>query len=131
METAKQEREVESANLPHVGRLRRPRKRYLILGAIALAVALGASGYAWATHGKESTDDAQVEADVVPISARVAGQVKRVAVPDDAQAGYDVARAALVQAQANLDLAQSHIGEAQGKLSQSSPVEAAVAAAEA
>jgi membrane fusion protein (multidrug efflux system) len=84
METAKHQREVQSANLPQVGRLRRPRKRWLILGAVALAVALGTSEYAWATHGKESTDDAQVEADVVPVSARIAGQVKRIAVQDNA-----------------------------------------------
>ncbi len=63
---------------------RRPRKRWLVLGAIALAIALGTGAYAWATHGKQSTDDAQVEADVVPIATRVAGVVKRVAVADDA-----------------------------------------------
>ncbi len=62
----------------------RPRKRWMILGAVTLAVLLGAGAYAWATHGKESTDDAQVEADVVPLSTRVAGQVKRVAVVDNA-----------------------------------------------
>jgi membrane fusion protein (multidrug efflux system) len=50
---------------------------------------------------------------------------------DEDQAAYDVARAALAQAQANLDAAQSRIGEARGRLSQSSPVEAAVAVAQA
>lgn len=216
----------------------RPRKRWLILGGVTLAVTLGAGGWSLASRGKENTDDAQIEADIVPVATRVAGQVKHVAaadnahlkkgelilelddadsaarvaqaqaevetaaaqaaaadaqaqvatagarggltsakagvtgssaqvatakaglsraqaeekkaglelqrakdlraanvVPqqrlDDAQATYDVARAAVLQAQAALAAAQSRIGEAQGRLSQSSPVEAAVAAAEA
>jgi membrane fusion protein, multidrug efflux system len=239
MESAKQQHELPQDNVRVVAPARaRPRRRWLILGAVSLAVLLGIGGYAWVTHGKESTDDAQVEADVVPLSTRVAGQVKRVAAQDNAhvkkgdlvlelddadyaarvqqaeaevdtaaaqaaaadaqaqvtaagarggftsaqagvtgssaqvataraglvraqaeehkaalelqrskelraanvvpqqkldedQAAYDVARAALAQAQANLDAAQSRIGEARGRLSQSSPVEAAVAAAQA
>ncbi|HET9754544.1 MAG TPA: HlyD family secretion protein [Myxococcales bacterium] len=224
MEPAKQQHEPRQEshdNVRVVAPARtRPRKRWLILGLVSLAVLLGIGGYAWATHGKESTDDAQVEADVVPLSTRVAGQVKRVAAQDNAhvkkgdlilelddadyaaraqqaqvaaagarggftsaragvsgssaevataraglvraqaeehkaalelsrskelraanvvpqqkldedQAAHDVARAALAQAQAALDAAQSRIGEARGRLSQSSPVEAAVAAAQA
>jgi membrane fusion protein (multidrug efflux system) len=221
-----------------VEKRRRPSKRYLVLGAATLAVVLGLGGYAVYTHGKESTDDAQIEADVVPVSVRVNGLVKHLAaqdnqhvkkgdlilelddadyaaradqaqaeletaraqaaaadatvqvqsagarggftsaragvssssamlqtaeagltkaqadehkasldlqrskdlfaakvVPqsklDDDQAAYDVARAALLQAQASLAAARSRVGEAQGKLSQSSPVAAAVASSEA
>jgi len=62
----------------------RPRKRYLILGGVTLAIVLIAGGWTLWTAGKESTDDAQIEADVVPVSTRVAGQVKRVAVADNA-----------------------------------------------
>lgn len=62
----------------------RPRKRWVILGGVALAIALGASAWAVVTHGKEGTDDAQIEADVIPVSTRVAGQVKRVAIEDNA-----------------------------------------------
>jgi membrane fusion protein, multidrug efflux system len=60
-------------------------KPYLILGAI---VAVGVAGYgavSWISRGKESTDDAQVDADVVTVSARVAGTVLMVHVPDNQQ----------------------------------------------
>ena len=54
------------------------RKPFVILGAVAVAVLLGIAGYMLLTAGRESTDDAQVEADVVPIAARVGGQVRKV-----------------------------------------------------
>jgi membrane fusion protein (multidrug efflux system) len=65
---------------------RSPSKRYLILGAVTLAVVAGLGGYAALTHGKESTDDAQIEADVVPMAMRVGGAVKRLAVQDNQHA---------------------------------------------
>jgi membrane fusion protein (multidrug efflux system) len=58
-------------------------KRYLVLGGVTLAVVLGLGAYAVYTHGKESTDDAQIEADVVPVSVRVSGLVKHLAVQDN------------------------------------------------
>jgi len=62
----------------------RPRKgrAYTI---IAIVVALGLGGYgafSWAMRGKENTDDAQVESDVVMVSARVGGTVEKVLVTD-------------------------------------------------
>ena len=61
------------------------KRPFLILGAVAAAVLLGVIGYLVLTAGHESTDDAQVESDVVPIAPRVAGQVKRVLVQDNQQ----------------------------------------------
>ncbi|QSQ18955.1 HlyD family secretion protein [Pyxidicoccus parkwayensis] len=65
-----------------------PRKRgkraYLILAGVVAAVLVAIGGYKLLTAGQEDTDDAQVEADVVPLSIRVAGPVLRVAVPDNA-----------------------------------------------
>ena len=61
------------------------RKPFLILGGVAVAVLLGLAGYALLTAGHESTDDAQVEADVVPIAARVGGQVRKVHVLENQQ----------------------------------------------
>jgi membrane fusion protein (multidrug efflux system) len=55
----------------------------VILGAV---VAVGLAGYAavaWISRGRESTDDAQVDADVVAISARVGGTVLKVHVTDN------------------------------------------------
>ncbi len=57
---------------------KKKRKPFLILGAVAAAVVVGIVGYTLLTAGHESTDDAQIEADVVPIAARVGGQVLKV-----------------------------------------------------
>jgi membrane fusion protein (multidrug efflux system) len=56
---------------------------YLILGVV-LAVGLGGYlAFRAFTAGKENTDDAQVDADVVPIAARVGGAVLKVSVTDN------------------------------------------------
>src|SRR3954469_11727412 len=58
------------------------RRAYFILAIIAVVVA-GAWGlhHLW-TAGKESTDDAQIDADVVPLAARVGGVIKTIKVND-------------------------------------------------
>jgi membrane fusion protein (multidrug efflux system) len=64
-------------------RRRRARRAYLIL-AIAAAVVAGAwFGHRWLTKGKQNTDDAQVESDVVPLAARVGGVIKTTRVHDN------------------------------------------------
>lgn len=63
---------------------RRLSKRQKIIGAVVLALALLGGGYLWLTAGQESTDDAQLEADVVPLASRVSGQVLRVLVKENA-----------------------------------------------
>jgi membrane fusion protein (multidrug efflux system) len=50
---------------------------------MAAVVALGAAGYVATRIGREGTDDAQVEGDVVDVSARVSGKVLRLLVTDD------------------------------------------------
>ena len=61
----------------------RGRRPFMILGAVvAVAVAIF-GGYSLMTAGRESTDDAQVAADVVPVSARVGGVVARTAIHDN------------------------------------------------
>ena len=103
--------------------LQQPRVR-LIIGA-ALLLALGAVAWAWSTSGKESTDDAQVDAHVTQMAARVGGTVTRVAVDDnqlveagtvlveldprDYQVAVDKARAELADAEANAVAAQSSV----------------------
>jgi membrane fusion protein (multidrug efflux system) len=63
---------------------RRSGKRaYLILAGVVAAVLLLIGGFKVLTVGQEATDDAQVEADVVPLSVRVSGPVLRVAVADN------------------------------------------------
>ncbi|MBS2023440.1 MAG: HlyD family secretion protein, partial [Deltaproteobacteria bacterium] len=64
----------------------KPKSKALpIVGAVVGAFALVAGVFLFVTRGEESTDDAQIEADVVPIAPRVGGQVLRVVVKDDAQ----------------------------------------------
>ncbi|BDG06426.1 HlyD family secretion protein [Anaeromyxobacter oryzae] len=60
------------------------RRVLLVVGVVALlaGAAFGAHGYL--TRGEVSTDDAQVEADVVPIAPRVAGTISEVLVADNA-----------------------------------------------
>jgi membrane fusion protein (multidrug efflux system) len=60
-------------------------KPYMILGAVVV-VGLAAYGLvSWVSRGKESTDDAQVDADVVAVSARVGGAVLKLHVTDNQQ----------------------------------------------
>lgn len=56
-----------------------------MLGVVVAALVLGIGGYAIATAGEENTDDAQVEADVVPLAPRVGGLVVEVKVADNSR----------------------------------------------
>ena len=53
---------------------RRGKKPFLILGGMIVVFAAITGIYLLATANQESTDDAQVEADVVPLAPRVNGQ---------------------------------------------------------
>lgn len=57
---------------------RRKSKRGIILAVVGIAAIAGGGGYYVTHHGRESTDDAQVDADVVLVPARVDGVVKKV-----------------------------------------------------
>jgi membrane fusion protein (multidrug efflux system) len=59
------------------------RRPFALLGLAAGVVLAGLGVYAMATGGRESTDDAQVAADVVAVGARVAGQVIKVAIVEN------------------------------------------------
>ena len=72
--------------LGRLGKPRIPRSRWVAFGVIGLAVlaGLGYGAYLWrfyATHA--ITDNAQVEGNVVPVSARVGGTVQTVLVDDN------------------------------------------------
>src|SRR4051812_7009529 len=64
-------------------RNRRAKKAYMILGIVAVVVGGGWYLHHWWSAGKQTTDDAQVEADVVPISSRVGGVIKATKVHDN------------------------------------------------
>ena len=96
----------------------------MIAGVVLLLVA-GAGVWFWATSGRESTDDAQIDARVTQIAARVAGTVAKVAIADnqlveagtvlieldprDYQVAVDKARAELADAEATALAAQSNV----------------------
>jgi membrane fusion protein, multidrug efflux system len=59
-----------------------PRTR-LLLGLVAVMIVVGGL-FVWRHYAvREATDDAQIEADIIPISARVGGTVKAVHVEDN------------------------------------------------
>src|SRR5882757_5367643 len=53
-------------------------KRNLVLLLLAIAATIGGGVFWILRHGRESTDDAQIDADVVLVPARVDGVVKKV-----------------------------------------------------
>ncbi|HXI60899.1 MAG TPA: HlyD family secretion protein [Polyangia bacterium] len=61
----------------------RGKKPFLILAAVAAVALLIYGLYSLLTAGRESTDDAQVAADIVPVSARVGGLVAHVHVREN------------------------------------------------
>ncbi len=71
---------------PALGSARRDRRRVVLVGVgAAAAIAAVAFGvHLFLARGDESTDDAQVDADVVALAPRVAGPVAEVLVQDDA-----------------------------------------------
>lgn len=105
-------------------RERRGNRRLVILGVVAALIVGGVFAYRKLTVGHERTDDAQIEADVVPLAVRVGGQVAAVRVADNTHveagqvlleldraeltARVDAAKAELAAAHAQADAAEAH-----------------------
>ncbi|HEX5058624.1 MAG TPA: HlyD family secretion protein [Kofleriaceae bacterium] len=104
---------------------RRGKRAYLILGVISLIVAGLWLGHRLWTRGKQSTDDAQVEADVTPIASRVAGTIAATKVHDNQAvkkgdvlfeidpANLDVE---VLRTEADLEAARAQLGAAQAQV---------------
>ncbi len=103
-----------------------PRSRLLKFGLIALIVILAAGTYFWLhSRNRESTDDAQVDGHIAPVSSKVSGSVLQVLVdynqpvkagqvlvrldPRDYQARVDQAQGALAEAEAQANAAQTSV----------------------
>src|SRR5262249_20886965 len=84
MSSAESEAKVEaSADARASARGRRAGRADWILGAVVAAGVLAYAGVRAYSAGKEGTDDAQVDADVVPVAARISGAVLAVRVRDN------------------------------------------------
>ncbi len=130
--TAKPRLVEREALEPGAGEARAERQRrrgVLLLGTLVVVLLVGLGGYGLLTRGQETTDNAQVEADVVPLSARVGGQVLHVRVKDNSRvrAGdvlveLDPSEYALRVEQAEAELAsaraQATVAEAQVTLAE-------------
>lgn len=100
------------------------KRAYMILATVAMLVAAAWLAHRWWTRGQEKTDDAQVEADVVPISARVAGTLVTARVRDNqpVKAGdvlFEIDPATLdvdvARAEAELEAARAQLAAAQAQ----------------
>lgn len=110
-----------------------PSRRRLVLALLAVALVVGGSTMWLLTHGRESTDDAQVDAEVVPVPAQYGGVVQKLHFVDnqavkagDLLAELDDAqpKAKLAQAEATLlaAVAQADASEAQAALAERNAV---------
>lgn len=104
---------------------RRAKRLYAMLAAIVLVVLVAYGAYALMARGKETTDDAQVSADIVAIAPRVPGQIIAMHVTEN----QPVQRGALIaeldprdfevkvaQAEGELATVQAQAAEADAKL---------------
>jgi membrane fusion protein, multidrug efflux system len=92
------------------------RRRFLTMGTVILVILVAAVLYIVHEHDYETTDDAQVDAHLIPINARTDGTIRAVYVEDDAyvkpgQPLVDLdptdTQVSLAQAQAKFDRAQA------------------------
>jgi len=95
----------------------RAKRLYVIIGAVIVVLLIGYGIYSLLTAGKETTDDAQVSADVVPIAARVAGQVTAVHITENqpVKAGQIIVELDPADAQVKVTQAQSDLLTAQAQ----------------
>jgi membrane fusion protein (multidrug efflux system) len=118
------ESEQRDPERPEIGPRKKGRRRFIIIGAVAILV-VGAVLFWWHSTYYESTDDAQVDGHLVQLSTRVAGHVVKVNVdqnqyvqagtllaqidPRDFQVAEQQAEADLASAEASYEAAKVNI----------------------
>jgi membrane fusion protein (multidrug efflux system) len=116
-----QNQSEDSERRKPANRRRKRTIRFLLLALLILAIVVGIPIYAYYSV-RESTDDAQVDGHLVPISARIGGTILEVLVNDNqpVRAGQELVRldpadyqVALQQAQAQLATSQATTIESQ------------------
>jgi len=104
---------------------RRARRLYFIIGGAVVLLIVIYAIYALMTSGKETTDDAQVGADVVPVASRVNGPVVAVNVVSDQPVKQGDLLAVIDPQDAQVKVAQAQ-GELQTALAQAAAADARV-----
>ena len=113
-------------------------QRIRIIVLVVVVAVLGIGAYLFVTRGRESTDDAQVDAHVTPIQAQVGGSVLKVSVIDNQHvaAGAELVlidphdyEIALARAQAQLAdaRAEAAVAQATGSITDTNSAPAACA----
>jgi membrane fusion protein (multidrug efflux system) len=99
------------------------RRRYFILGAVAVVVVIAAVLYLLHERNYETTDDAQIDAHLIPINARTDGTIRAVYVEDDAivKAGQPLVDLDPTDTQVSLTQAQAKFARAQAQRQAQSP----------
>lgn len=104
---------------------KRAKRLYFVIALAAVVVLIGYGIYALLAAGKEATDDAQVAADVVPVAARIAGQVSAVYIQENqqvhrgdviAQIDPSDAQVKVTQAEGDLQTAQAQAADADARV---------------
>jgi membrane fusion protein (multidrug efflux system) len=92
--------------------------RIRILTAVTVVAALGVGAWFYTTRGRESTDDAQVDAHVTPVAARVGGTILRVPVTDNqpVEAGTVLVEIDAREYQIALDRARAELADAEAEM---------------
>jgi len=109
-------RRTEEERASRTRRSRQINRKFAIFGAILLIAAAGF--YMWSrTWNRVSTDDAQVDGHIVPVSSKIYGNVVEVLVDDNqkVKAGQVLVRIDPRDYQAKLDLARASVAASEGQ----------------
>jgi len=106
---------------PEVDPATKERRKYIIIGVVALIVVVSLLFY-WRSTYSETTDDAQVDGNLYQVSARVAGQVVHVDVEEEqfVHAGDPIAEVDPKDYQVALEQAEADLANAQAQYQQAS-----------
>ncbi len=106
---------------PQISQPKLTRPRIMMIGVAVLA-ALIAVAYAAATHGNITTDDAQVDGRLVPVSPKISGYISQLLVDDNqiVKKGEVIARIDSRDAQTAVDQAEAALQNAEAQAAASS-----------
>jgi len=106
------------------------RRPWLILGLVVLVGLGGFGAYSALTAGREGTDDAQVAADLLPVSARVGGLIQAVAIRENqaVQPGELIAQIDSAEYIARVQQAEAELASARAQAASASAEVAIVTA---